>query len=136
MIRRPPSSTLFPYTTLFRSQRLVDLEQDVIGRVDDVVDRPLADRRQAPREPRRAGGDLHAADHGDHVARRALGVLEPHLDPVNDSGGGGAARAAEPSVAAGPSGLATSGAGGGRGLSRAAEKAPEPAGPAIVAKHV
>src|SRR2546430_12376902 len=80
MIRRPPSSTLFPYTTLFRSQRLVDLEQDVIGRVDDVVDRPLADRRQAPREPRRAGGDFHAADHGDHVARRALGVLEPHLD--------------------------------------------------------
>src|SRR3712207_8267631 len=28
MIRRPPRSTLFPYTTLFRSR--VDLEQDVV----------------------------------------------------------------------------------------------------------
>src|SRR2546430_11397795 len=26
MIRRPPRSTLFPYTTLFRSQRLQDLQ--------------------------------------------------------------------------------------------------------------
>src|SRR2546422_11031614 len=26
MIRRPPRSTLFPYTTLFRSQRLVQVE--------------------------------------------------------------------------------------------------------------
>src|SRR3712207_7940401 len=30
MIRRPPRSTLFPYTTLFRS-RLEVLEQDVVG---------------------------------------------------------------------------------------------------------
>src|SRR3712207_7468211 len=28
MIRRPPRSTLFPYTTLFRSQRLQDLVGD------------------------------------------------------------------------------------------------------------
>src|SRR5256885_11812028 len=27
MIRRPPRSTLFPYTTLFRSPRLVDTEK-------------------------------------------------------------------------------------------------------------
>src|SRR5436190_14010816 len=27
MIRRPPRSTLFPYTTLFRSRRLEELEQ-------------------------------------------------------------------------------------------------------------
>src|SRR2546430_3461306 len=30
MIRRPPRSTLFPYTTLFRSDRLVG-EQDVVA---------------------------------------------------------------------------------------------------------
>src|SRR3712207_8030779 len=30
MIRRPPRSTLFPYTTLFRSRGHVDLEQAVI----------------------------------------------------------------------------------------------------------
>src|SRR3712207_8615573 len=29
MIRRPPRSTLFPYTTLFRSQRVVDLDVEV-----------------------------------------------------------------------------------------------------------
>src|SRR3712207_8305454 len=28
MIRRPPRSTLFPYTTLFRSQRLLDAQSD------------------------------------------------------------------------------------------------------------
>src|SRR5437016_10713797 len=28
MIRRPPRSTLFPYTTLFRSRRAGDLRQD------------------------------------------------------------------------------------------------------------
>src|SRR3712207_8744421 len=32
MIRRPPRSTLFPYTTLFRSQ-----DQGQPGRVDDVL---------------------------------------------------------------------------------------------------
>src|SRR3712207_8425183 len=30
MIRRPPRSTLFPYTTLFRSVVLVDLEHHVV----------------------------------------------------------------------------------------------------------
>src|SRR6267143_2964317 len=33
MIRRPPRSTLFPYTTLFRSL-------EPVGRVDDLVARP------------------------------------------------------------------------------------------------
>src|SRR2546430_12463927 len=31
MIRRPPISTLFPYTTLFRSQEALDFEQ-IVGR--------------------------------------------------------------------------------------------------------
>src|SRR5256885_10954879 len=35
MIRRPPRSTLFPYTTLFRSLQIV-------GRVDRARERPLA----------------------------------------------------------------------------------------------
>src|SRR3989475_4194628 len=30
MIRRPPRSTLFPYTTLFRSHTLWDVERDII----------------------------------------------------------------------------------------------------------
>src|SRR3712207_8418620 len=40
MIRRPPRSTLFPYTTLFRSGRHHDLGPDAaggLGRLEDVV---------------------------------------------------------------------------------------------------
>src|SRR3712207_8470119 len=66
MIRRPPRSTLFPYTTLFRSMLdvsrltsgrlqmeleavdLVELLQDVIGRFQDAQDKspvPVKDRK-------------------------------------------------------------------------------------------
>src|SRR2546429_2170800 len=31
MIRRPPRSTLFPYTTLFRSPGVVDIELDMVA---------------------------------------------------------------------------------------------------------
>src|SRR5256885_7263197 len=34
MIRRPPRSTLFPYTTLFRSDRISAIEQDTFVAVD------------------------------------------------------------------------------------------------------
>src|SRR5258705_4015616 len=37
MIRRPPRSTLFPYTTLFRSRRLLDLFHLLVGVGLDVV---------------------------------------------------------------------------------------------------
>src|SRR2546426_8240044 len=62
MIRRPPRSTLFPYTTLFRSQ----------GR--DAAD---AGREAAARDLRREGlrreghGAARAARHGRHRDRRA-----------------------------------------------------------------
>src|SRR2546422_7933400 len=42
MIRRPPRSTLFPYTTLFRSRgahRLRGLQADAAGLADDVARR-------------------------------------------------------------------------------------------------
>src|SRR3712207_7023251 len=41
MIRRPPRSTLFPYTTLFRSARGVQVArggEDRVGRVERVAD--------------------------------------------------------------------------------------------------
>src|SRR3712207_8857728 len=37
MIRRPPRSTLFPYTTLFRSAELVEHEQRVVARAAAVA---------------------------------------------------------------------------------------------------
>src|SRR5258708_16838280 len=50
MIRRPPRSTLFPYTTLFRSHERVGLDPDrlvkiVILVIDRVVDRKDEDRK-------------------------------------------------------------------------------------------
>src|SRR5690349_23738763 len=42
MIRRPPRSTLFPYTTLFRSGRAREAGAAVLGR--EGLDRPAASR--------------------------------------------------------------------------------------------
>src|SRR3712207_8591983 len=53
MIRRPPRSTLFPYTTLFRSRRAVGRAQ--AGRLLEVLD---ADRQAVQ------GAERIAAPHG------------------------------------------------------------------------
>src|SRR3712207_7799526 len=52
MIRRPPRSTLFPYTTLFRSQAGVadargELEDGVAGLRVELLDHPDRDRLRA-----------------------------------------------------------------------------------------
>src|SRR2546428_7171898 len=55
MIRRPPRSTLFPYTTLFRSERLLALLQvphDVLQHHDRIVD-DEADRKREDRKSTR-----------------------------------------------------------------------------------
>src|SRR3712207_8954785 len=49
MIRRPPRSTLFPYTTLFRSRPRSD---DVVAAVKGKQMDPAADRRVDPHEHR------------------------------------------------------------------------------------
>src|SRR5690242_3590621 len=70
MIRRPPRSTLFPYTTLFRSHARVGGGEDAVGVVD--VLEPEGDAVQRPaRSPR---GDL------------GLGL--PGLAPGEVEGGG------------------------------------------------
>src|SRR3989449_1253604 len=63
MIRRPPRSTLFPYTTLFRS---VETEQGL--------------ERPAARRPVERGqvGDLGLAKDVDAVRREALGVAREY----------------------------------------------------------
>src|SRR3712207_7189922 len=59
MIRRPPRSTLFPYTTLFRSQGVPPGRAGVVGRRGGVLQvgrQAAADRgRVGVRRPRRAG---------------------------------------------------------------------------------
>src|SRR2546429_3505241 len=73
MIRRPPRSTLFPYTTLFRSLTLCSSH----NRDDAAVDPELGSR-----EPSRAAG-CEERDHLCHV----LGVAWPahrHVEVVHD----------------------------------------------------
>src|SRR5256884_2723267 len=71
MIRRPPRSTLFPYTTLFRSQRLA-------GRLDTFGVRWIADYDRARDPARRAclAGEL------DLVAGSVLAATR--LDAAQD----------------------------------------------------
>src|SRR2546422_7427776 len=53
MIRRPPRSTLFPYTTLFRSPQAREL-------LADAADRRVC--REALRDPARGAGPLRRAE--------------------------------------------------------------------------
>src|SRR2546422_11320436 len=77
MIRRPPRSTLFPYTTLFRS------EPDAArGRVGDVVLRPEGIQLQVCGRPELQVG--RAGSRGRVIALRAVGAhgAEVILHPV------------------------------------------------------
>src|SRR2546430_7500892 len=65
MIRRPPRSTLFPYTTLFRSEPHVDDDQAAEGRAQPVR-RPLL-------------ADVHHREHADDDQHEQL---DPELDLV------------------------------------------------------
>src|SRR2546430_12222533 len=52
MIRRPPRSTLFPYTTLFRSMHVRQAEQRVALRAEAIQEiHRLGDRRPRDRHP-------------------------------------------------------------------------------------
>src|SRR5436190_14934119 len=67
MIRRPPRSTLFPYTTLFRSTPR--------ERAHDEVARARRDRRPPPRHPARGRSEEHTSElqsHSDLVCRLLL----------------------------------------------------------------
>src|SRR5688572_31670659 len=50
MIRRPPRSTLFPYTTLFRSHEDAHRDLDQAARVEAVGERPGPDREEEERD--------------------------------------------------------------------------------------
>src|SRR2546426_7815689 len=73
MIRRPPRSTLFPYTTLFRSRLLEVVPQGAFIIHD--LHRPPAQHVRGPYQHREADplGDLHGFLDG---ARRAVKVAE------------------------------------------------------------
>src|SRR5256885_14338055 len=75
MIRRPPRSTLFPYTTLFRSDLIAPGERYSAGRFARDAAGWLAEVRAAGRRPVVVGGT------GFYVRALAEGMFrEPPLD--------------------------------------------------------
>src|SRR3712207_8616778 len=65
MIRRPPRSTLFPYTTLFRSPRLARDRRRLLGG-DDGCRRPARAARRSRKPPRRDDVQAALVLHGRH----------------------------------------------------------------------
>src|SRR3989442_7607141 len=72
MIRRPPRSTLFPYTTLFRSCELCECEGGPAHRD------PRHDHSHRERRVRRAGHDVHGASDRSEEHTSEL-QSRPHL---------------------------------------------------------
>src|SRR5438034_2468894 len=72
MIRRPPRSTLFPYTTLFRSQEAGRVDEDGVGDHGDFQGPPDEDRHRK-----------HERDQAHGVRRpAAVGRSEEHTSEL------------------------------------------------------
>src|SRR2546422_11690568 len=75
MIRRPPRSTLFPYTTLFRSRRVLGMVQQVLEHLaprDERLARRMGGERRRRRDRSEAAplGRGHLGGEGRVGARR------------------------------------------------------------------
>src|SRR3712207_8842052 len=78
MIRRPPRSTLFPYTTLFRSRRLGGS-----GPNDRVSARAVLVAHAARRSaPPRTGHGVNATDRGSRSGSRGSRRSEEHTSEL------------------------------------------------------
>src|SRR2546430_13511265 len=73
MIRRPPRSTLFPYTTLFRSGA-IDRHERSVGPVAVLVERP--------RDQFLAGAGFAANEHGDGRSEEHTSELQSQSNLV------------------------------------------------------
>src|SRR5260370_39894288 len=93
MIRRPPRSTLFPYTTLFRSRRVTRHSRfelfigDVpflpaLEDVEDVPLEPLGNLRAVPASRRRGGRGDPVGAHPPTIERR-MSFPPTHLNPAH-----------------------------------------------------
>src|SRR3989454_12353917 len=66
MIRRPPRSTLFPYTTLFRSERLRGHLPEAVARDQRLGARPARQRLRDAEHHASVEDDAERASHGGH----------------------------------------------------------------------
>src|SRR5260221_5233297 len=90
MIRRPPRSTLFPYTTLFRS-RTRDIEE--VAATPECADMKILDKREG-KWSRTQGQDItrseeHTSElqsHSDLVCRLLLEKKKNYLNRTRPSG--------------------------------------------------
>src|SRR5258708_17444626 len=82
MIRRPPRSTLFPYTTLFRSRKRAGGEIAVLIEFHAAPDRHAVAVEDDVFEPRRPA----AAHKGERRPRRRLLRLAPPGDQIIEPG--------------------------------------------------
>src|SRR2546422_6053017 len=70
MIRRPPRSTLFPYTTLFRSQALDHRGRIVQGSAQLAVDQPRNGQPIGRRPLSAPDGDRRSEEHTSELQSR------------------------------------------------------------------
>src|SRR2546422_10479410 len=82
MIRRPPRSTLFPYTTLFRSLRPGRPDGGALGAIEHAE----LDRRAIGRPPHDTAEGVDLADHGA-LRDPADGGIAGHLTDGVEVGG-------------------------------------------------
>src|SRR3712207_9379651 len=87
MIRRPPRSTLFPYTTLFRSRpQRVDgkvAPRDVAGVEEQRCHERSEAAREVGRATRRGGGDERSEEHTSELQSRQYLVCRLLLEKKN-----------------------------------------------------
>src|SRR5438874_3453341 len=79
MLRRPPRSTLFPYTTLFRSQFLYDFGRCFAGRISFV-------RRKRNRAYTRVSATTRSEEHTSELQSRRDLVCRLLLEKKKEGG--------------------------------------------------
>src|SRR5258707_11944384 len=84
MIRRPPRSTLFPYTTLFRSNHLLGVERPVLVGDDYAVGDEIVDKVRTHRPGiTEIGGLNRSEEHTSELQSRQYLVCRLLLEKKN-----------------------------------------------------
>src|SRR3712207_7566720 len=78
MIRRPPRSTLFPYTTLFRSDQGDPGEQQQVGGAEQGVDVPFDAEHEVPAHVTGAADGEHGQP--DQADRKSTRLNSSHAN--------------------------------------------------------